>query len=416
MQYFGYVNGQLCAEDVVMADIADQFGTPCYVYSRTAIEQQWQSFDNAFTGRSHQICYAVKANGNLAVLNLLARLGSGFDIVSVGELERVLKAGGRAEKVVFSGVGKRCDEMSRALEIGIKCFNIESISELLLLNEIAATMNLIAPVSVRVNPDVDARSHPYISTGLKENKFGIPHKAVITVYEQARALANIEIAGIACHIGSQITTVAPYKDAINCLMNLIEELRSHDIVLQHIDVGGGLGICYKDEVPLSTAEYARTVCDVIKDDTLEILMEPGRYIIGNTGVLLTRVEYLKENTERNFAVIDAAMNDLLRPALYDAWQPVLTLNEKTDAELKYYDLVGPVCESGDFIGLDRELALCEGDLLASCCAGAYGFCMSSNYNTRPRAAEIMVDGDKVYEIRQRETVEELMAGEKMLPA
>jgi len=416
MQYFGHVNGQLYAEEVVLANIADQFGTPCYVYSRSAIEQQWQAFDNAFSGRPHQICYAVKANSNLAVLNILARLGSGFDIVSVGELERVLKAGGRAETIVFSGVGKRRDEMSRALEVGIKCFNIESISELLLLNEVAATMDVIAPISVRVNPDVDARSHPYISTGLKENKFGIALEAVITVYEQARALANIEIVGIACHIGSQITTVAPYKDAIDCLLVLIKELQSDDIVLQHIDIGGGLGICYKDEVPLSAMEYARAVCDVIKDESLEILMEPGRFIIGNAGVLLTRVEYLKENSQRNFAIIDAAMNDLLRPALYDAWQPVLTLNEKTDAELKYYDLVGPVCESGDFIGLDRELALCEGDLLAICCAGAYGFCMSSNYNTRPRAAEVMVDGDKVYEIRQRETVEELMAGEKMLPA
>ncbi|MCZ6525238.1 MAG: diaminopimelate decarboxylase [Gammaproteobacteria bacterium] len=415
MQHFAYVNGQLSAEQVVLADVVERFGTPCYVYSRAAIEQQWLAYDRAFSGRAHLICYAVKANANLAVLNILARLGSGFDIVSVGELERVLAAGGVASNIVFSGVGKRHAEIRRALQAGIKCFNCESIPELQRINELAGSMKAVAPVSLRINPDVDAKTHPYIATGLKENKFGIPYKDAVAAYQLAQSLRHIQIVGIDCHIGSQITSVAPYMDALERLMSLAKELTAEGIELQHIDVGGGLGICYQDETPPCVAEFAKALSEVNTAGIEEILLEPGRSIVANAGLLLTRVEYLKDNTDRNFAITDAAMNDLLRPALYDAWQKIIPLQEHCDAVSKRYDLVGPVCETGDFLGLDRQLSLYEGDILAVCSAGAYGFSMSSNYNARPRAPEVMVDGDKVFEIRRRESVEQLMAGEAILP-
>ena len=415
MQHFAYVNGQLSAEQVVLADVVERFGTPCYVYSRAAIEQQWLAYDRAFSGRAHLICYAVKANANLAVLNILARLGSGFDIVSVGELERVLAAGGVASNIVFSGVGKRHAEIRRALQAGIKCFNCESIPELQRINELAGSMKVVAPVSLRINPDVDAKTHPYIATGLKENKFGIPYKDAVAAYQLAQSLRPIQIVGIDCHIGSQITSVAPYMDALERLLSLAKELTAEGIELQHINVGGGLGICYQDETPPCVAEFAKALSEVSTAGIEEILLEPGRSIVADAGLLLTRVEYLKDNTDRNFAITDAAMNDLLRPALYDAWQKIIPLQEHSDAESKRYDLVGPVCETGDFLGLDRQLSLYEGDILAVCSAGAYGFSMSSNYNARPRAPEVMVDGDKVFEIRRRESVEQLMAGEAMLP-
>lgn len=415
MQHFAYVNGQLSAEQVVLADVVERFGTPCYVYSRAAIEQQWLAYDRAFSGRAHLICYAVKANANLAVLNILARLGSGFDIVSVGELERVLAAGGVASNIVFSGVGKRHAEIRRALQAGIKCFNCESIPELQRINELAGSMKAVAPVSLRINPDVDAKTHPYIATGLKENKFGIPYKDAVAAYQLAQSLRHIQIVGIDCHIGSQITSVAPYMDALERLMSLAKELTAEGIELQHINVGGGLGICYQDETPPCVAEFAKALSEVSTAGIEEILLEPGRSIVADAGLLLTRVEYLKDNTDRNFAITDAAMNDLLRPALYDAWQKIIPLQEHSDAESKRYDLVGPVCETGDFLGLDRQLSLYEGDILAVCSAGAYGFSMSSNYNARPRAPEVMVDGDKIFEIRRRESVEQLMAGEAMLP-
>lgn len=415
MQHFAYVNGQLSAEQVVLADVVKRFGTPCYVYSRAVIEQQWLAYDRAFSGRAHLICYAVKANANLAVLNILARLGSGFDIVSVGELERVLAAGGVASNIVFSGVGKRHAEIRRALQAGIKCFNCESIPELQRINELAGSMKAVAPVSLRINPDVDAKTHPYIATGLKENKFGIPYKDAVAAYQLAQSLRHIQIVGIDCHIGSQITSVAPYMDALERLMSLAKELTAEGIELQHINVGGGLGICYQDETPPCVAEFAKALSEVSTAGIEEILLEPGRSIVADAGLLLTRVEYLKDNTDRNFAITDAAMNDLLRPALYDAWQKIIPLQEHSDAESKRYDLVGPVCETGDFLGLDRQLSLYEGDILAVCSAGAYGFSMSSNYNARPRAPEVMVDGDKVFEIRRRESVEQLMAGEAMLP-
>lgn len=415
MDNFRYENGQLCAGRVALVEIADRFDTPCYVYSRAAIEQQWQAYHSAFGGRDHLICYAVKANSNLAVLNILARLGSGFDIVSVGELERVLKAGGEAGKIVFSGVGKKRHEIARALKAGIKCFNVESLSELIRVNEVAAEAGLPAPVSLRVNPDVDAETHPYTATGLYENKFGIPYEDARAVYEKAQSLEHVEVVGIDCHIGSQITTLAPYTNAIERLLILIDDIHSSGITLQHIDVGGGLGISYQEETPPSPAEFVREITRSITDESLEILLEPGRSIVGNAGVLLTRVEYIKQNGNKYFAVIDAAMNDLLRPALYQSWLNILPLNEEAAVEPGRYDVVGPVCESGDFMALDRELSLQEDDLLAICSAGAYGFCMSSNYNSRPRVVEVMVDNDQVYEIRRRETLEELMAGETLLP-
>ena len=415
MTMFAYHQGQLCAERVVLADIAEQFGTPCYVYSRSAIEQQWQALDLALTVQKHLICYAVKANSNLAVLNILAKLGSGFDIVSVGELERVLKAGGEPGKIVFSGVGKKANEMQRALEVGIKCFNVESLVELDRLNEVASNVGKVAPVSLRVNPDVDAETHPYIATGLKENKFGIAFEGALVGYERASSMAHINVLGIDCHIGSQITSMAPFIDALDRLMELVQKIEAAGMTLQHIDIGGGLGIQYRHETPPSVQEYADKVCEKFAALAYELILEPGRSIVGNAGVLLTQVEYLKETADRNFAIVDAAMNDLLRPSLYSAWHEILPLIEQQTEAEKQYDIVGPVCETGDFLGKERHLTLEQGDLLAVCSAGAYGFTMASTYNSRPKVCEVMVDGDEVFEIRKRESVESLMAGESLLP-
>ncbi len=415
MTVFAYHNGQLCAEDVVLAEIAKQFGTPCYVYSRSAIEQQWQALDSALAAQKHLICYAVKANSNLAVLNILARLGSGFDIVSIGELERVLKAGGKASKVVFSGVGKKASEMQRALEVGIKCFNVESLEELDRLNEVAGALSKVAPVSLRVNPDIDAETHPYIATGLKENKFGIAFKDAFTGYEKADSMVNLNVIGIDCHIGSQITSMSPFIDALDRLLELVQKIAASGITLEHIDIGGGLGINYRDETPPSAQEYAEEMCAKFTDTEYELILEPGRSIVGNAGVLLTKVEFLKQTPDRNFAIVDAAMNDLLRPSLYSAWHEILPLTEQKGEAEKQYDIVGPVCETGDFLGKERKLSLRQDDLLAVCSAGAYGFTMTSTYNSRPKICEVMVDGDQVFEIRRRETVEELMTGESLLP-
>jgi len=415
MQSFHYVDGRLCAEDVPLATVAADFGTPAYVYSRAAIEANWRAYDGAFGERDHLVCYAVKANSNLAVLNLLARLGSGFDIVSGGELQRVLQAGGAADRVVFSGVGKTRAEIQMALAAGIRCFNVESRPELALLEEVAAAAGKVAPVSLRVNPDVDAATHPYIATGLEESKFGIPLAEAREVYAEAGALPHIEIVGIDCHIGSQITGLGPYRDALARLMALIGELETDGVRLRHIDVGGGLGIRYRDEEPPAPADLVATACAAVSGEDCQLLIEPGRSIVGNAGVLLTSVLYLKHSGERHFAVVDAAMNDLLRPALYAAWQDILPVSTATGAGAESWDVVGPVCESGDFLGRERRLALRQEDLLAVCGAGAYGFSMSSNYNSRPRAAEIMIDGSEVYCIRRRETLEDLVRGESALP-
>ncbi len=415
MTAFAYHNGQLCADSVLLTEIAKRFGTPCYVYSRSAIEQQWQALDSALAVQKHLICYAVKANSNLAVLSVLARLGSGFDIVSVGELERVLKAGGDAAKIVFSGVGKKASEMQRALEVGIKCFNVESLAELDRLNNVAGVLGKIAPVSLRVNPDVDAETHPYIATGLKENKFGISFEDAITGYDKAAAMAHLNVVGIDCHIGSQIISMAPFIDALDRLMGLVQKIEAAGMTLQHIDIGGGLGIQYQHETPPTMQEYADKVCERFAASAYELILEPGRSIVGNAGVLLTQVEYLKETPDRNFAIVDAAMNDLLRPSLYSAWHEILPLVEQQTEAEKQYDIVGPVCETGDFLGKERPLTLEQGDLLAVCSAGAYGFTMASTYNSRPKVCEVMVDGGEIIEIRKRETVEGLMAGESLLP-
>ncbi len=414
MDTFPLRDGQLYAEDVPLAEIATQFGTPCYVYSRAAIERQYRAFDAAFGAHEHQVCYAVKANSNLAVLNLLARLGAGFDIVSGGELERVLRAGGDAARVVFSGVGKSTDEMRRALTLGIACFNVESEAELTRLNTVAGELGKRAPVSLRVNPDVDAQTHPYISTGLKDNKFGIDIRAALAVYEHAALLPHIEVVGVDCHIGSQLTELAPFGDAMRRVLELVDALNARGITLRHIDCGGGIGIRYRDEQPPTPAEYVNALCTALAGRTEEIMIEPGRAIVGNAGVLLTRVEYLKLNSHKNFAVVDAAMNDLLRPALYDAWMAITPVQASTHVA-RVYDVVGPVCETGDFLGKDRLLAIAAGELLAVRSAGAYGFSMSSNYNTRPRPAEVMVDGARSHLIRRRETLDELLAGEAPLP-
>jgi diaminopimelate decarboxylase len=415
MSHFNYQNGWLYAEGVSLAEIAKQFGTPCYVYSRNEIESRWSAFDSALASHSHLVCYAVKANSNIAVLNLLAQLGSGFDIVSAGELQRVIKAGGDPAKVVFSGVGKTADEMEFALQQNIKCFNVESANELVRLNDVAASLNMIAPVSLRVNPDVDAETHPYISTGLKDNKFGIEFESAKAVYEQAAAMEHINVVGIDCHIGSQITTLSPFKDALLRVLVLIDELKALGIELHHIDIGGGLGITYQNETPPSPDEYVKIISETMQGYDLEIIMEPGRSIVGNAGVLITEVQYLNKTPYHNFAIVDAAMNDLIRPALYSGWHDIKRVEEASNAEEINYDVVGPVCETGDFLGKDRSLRLAHGDLLAVCSAGAYGFTMASNYNSRPRVAEIMVDGDQVHEIRRRETVDELMNGESLLP-
>ena len=413
MDFFEYQQGRLHAEQVDLTEIAAQYGTPAYVYSRATIERHWHAFDQALAGHDHLVCYAVKANSNIAILNLMARLGSGFDIVSVGELERVVAAGGDPAKVVFSGVAKRADEMQRALELGIKCFNVESPAELERLSQVASELGIDAPVSIRVNPDVDAQTHPYISTGLKENKFGIDIDQALEVYAQAAALPGLNVVGVDCHIGSQLTQVTPFVDALDRVLLLVDQLAEQGILIKHLDVGGGLGIRYRDEQPPAPADYAQAIKDRLGDRSLELLIEPGRAIVGNAGVLLTKVEYLKKTDHKNFAIVDAAMNDLLRPSLYSAWQEIVPLQQNDDAS-EAYDIVGPVCETGDFLGKDRQLSVKAGDLLAVRSAGAYGFTMSSNYNSRPRPVELLVDGDQVHEIRRRETLGELFTQESLL--
>ncbi len=415
MESFNYRDGALFAEGVALSAIAERFGTPTYVYSRAHIEAQYRAYADALSGVPHLVCFAVKANSNLGVLNLLARLGAGFDIVSSGELERVLAAGGDAAKVIFSGVGKSRDDMRRALEVGVHCFNVESTDELERLQQVAAEQGVRAAISLRVNPDVDAGSHPYISTGLKENKFGIAIADAEAVYARAASLPNLTLLGVDCHIGSQLTSLAPFLDALDRLLALIDRLAARGIRIRHLDLGGGLGVRYKDEAPPLASDYIAAVRQRIEGRALTLVFEPGRSIVANAGVLLTQVEYLKHTGHKDFAIVDAAMNDLIRPALYQAWMDVVPVRQRTGATRRY-DLVGPICETGDFLARDRELALAEGDLLAVRSAGAYGFVMSSNYNTRGRAAEVLVDGEQAYEVRRRETLEELYAGESLLPA
>jgi diaminopimelate decarboxylase len=414
MNAFEHRDGQLFAEGVALPAIAERFGTPTYVYSRAHIEQQYRAYADALNGTPHLICFAVKANSNLAVLNVLARLGAGFDIVSRGELERVLAAGGEAQKIVFSGVGKSRDDMRRALEVGVHCFNVESVDELERLQEVAASLNVQAPVSLRVNPDVDAGTHPYISTGLKENKFGIDIQQAEAVYTRAAQLPSLKVVGVDCHIGSQLTTLEPFLDALDRLLALVDRLAGQGIRIRHLDLGGGLGVQYRDEQPPLAADYIAAVRKRIEGRDLSLVFEPGRFIVANAGALLTRVEYLKHTEHKDFAIVDAAMNDLIRPALYQAWMDVVEVQPRNAAKRRY-DVVGPICETGDFLAKDRELALAEGDLLAVRSAGAYGFVMSSNYNTRGRAAEVLVDGEQAFEVRRRETLSELFEGESLLP-
>ncbi|RKZ64847.1 MAG: diaminopimelate decarboxylase [Candidatus Parabeggiatoa sp. nov. 3] len=409
MDYFNYQNGKLYAENVDLTTIAETYGTPCYVYSRATLEQHWHAFDHALKNYRHLICYAVKANSNLTVLKILAQLGSGFDIVSGGELERVLRAGGKPDKIVFSGVGKTVAEMRRALEVGIRCFNVESEAELQRLNQLAGEMGKIAPVSLRVNPDVDAKTHPYISTGLKQNKFGIDVDIALEVYAEAAALPHLQITGIDCHIGSQLTDTTPFVDALRRIMVLVDSLAKKGIALQHLDLGGGLGVRYEDETPPEPTAYVQALTQVLGQSPYEIILEPGRAIAANAGILLTRVEYLKKTADKHFAIVDAAMNDLIRPALYNAWQDIVPVQPRSGETVQYYDIVGPICETGDFLGKNRALALQAGDLLAVRTSGAYGFTMSSNYNSRFRAAELMVDGERVMVARRRETIEDLLA-------
>jgi len=414
MDYFTYRDNQLYAEDVALTEIAAAHGTPCYVYSRATLERHWHAFNQAFAEREHLICYAVKANSNLAILNLFAQLGSGFDIVSVGELERVLAAGGDPAKVVFSGVGKRTDEIRRALELGIHCFNVESEAELSRINTLAGELGVRAPVSLRVNPDVDAKTHPYISTGLKENKFGIDIEQAATIYARAAEMPHLDIRGVDCHIGSQLTETRPFLDALDRVLALVDTLAEQGIALAHLDLGGGLGIQYRDETPPLPADYMAAVLSRLEGRTLKILIEPGRAIAGNAGLLLTSVEYLKHTEHKDFAIVDAAMNDLIRPTLYQAWQDIVPVSPR-EGETRNYDLVGPICETGDFLGKDRALVLQQGDLLAIRSSGAYGFTMSSNYNSRPRVTEIMVDGDQHHVIRKRESIASLFELEQLLP-
>lgn len=405
---------ELFAERIPLSQIAEQFGTPCYVYSRKALEENFLAWENALGKHPHLVCYAVKANSNIAVLNVLARLGAGFDIVSIGELERVLLAGGDAAKIVFSGVGKLPYEIERALDAGIHCFNVESEAELDLVQQIAAQKECTANISLRVNPDVDANTHPYISTGLKENKFGVPIESASAIYQRAALMSHIKIVGVDCHIGSQLTTTAPFLDALDRVLKLVDELQSVGITLQHLDLGGGLGVTYTDETPPTPAEYIQQVLKKLAGRNFKLMFEPGRSIVANAGIFLTRVQLIKPTPKKHFAVIDGAMNDLIRPALYQAYQviePVIRREGKTEI----YDVVGPVCETGDFLGKDRKLVIAAGDLLAVRSSGAYGFAMSSNYNSRGRPPEVMVDGDKTYLIRQRETFADLVRGESLLP-
>ena len=410
---FTYQNGELYIEQLPVAQLAQEFGTPLYLYSKAHFQQRWQAFDQAFGDQPHLVCYAVKTNSNLAILNLLAKQGAGFDIVSQGELERVLAAGGDPKKVVFSGVAKKPEEIRRALEVGIKCFNIESHPELDRIQAVAEEMNLIAPISIRVNPDVDAKTHPYISTGLKDNKFGVDIHTAPDLYAKAAALPNIQIQGIDCHIGSQLTELSPFVDAIERVLTLKQQLQTQGIEIHHLDLGGGLGIQYQNEQPPEIADYVHTLVQTVNDDNIEILIEPGRSIAGNGGMLVTQVEYLKPTEHKNFAIIDAAMNDLIRPALYQSHQDIVPIQPHDDGHTATWDLVGPVCETGDFLGKDRLLTLKAGDLLAVLSAGAYGFTMSSNYNTRPRAAEVLVDGNQPHLIRPRETYQDLFGNERI---
>lgn len=416
MNHFEYKNQQLFAEDIAVSDIVKEYGTPAYIYSRATLERHWHAFDNAFGDHPHLICFAVKSNSNIALLNIMARLGSGFDIVSQGELERVLAAGGDASKVVFSGVAKSHTEIARALEVGIRCFNVESISELHRINEVAGQLGKIAPISLRVNPDVDAHTHPYISTGLKENKFGVSVQQAREVYRLASRLPNVKITGMDCHIGSQLTELQPFLDATDRLIILMEQLKEDGILLHHLDLGGGLGVPYHGEEPPHPTEYAKALLEKLKDyQDLEIILEPGRAITANAGILVTKVEYLKTNEDRRFAIVDTGMNDMIRPALYEAYMELTEVDRSLPREKAVYDVVGPICETSDFLGKERELAIAEGDLVAMRSAGAYGATMSSTYNSRPQAVEIMVDGANCYLIKERASFEDLWRLEKCLP-
>ncbi len=412
---FQYQSGELFAENVAISDLADQYGTPLYVYSRKAFSDHYLAYADALKGKDALVCYAIKANSNLAVLNVLAKLGAGFDIVSVGELERVLQAGGSPDKIVFSGVAKTSDEMRRALAVGVHCFNVESAQELERLNDVAVEMGLKAPVSLRVNPDVDAQTHPYISTGLKENKFGVDIETALSVYQRASELEGINIKGVDCHIGSQLTEITPFLDAIDRVLALIDSLKEQGIELEHIDLGGGLGVVYDDEMPPTPKEFIDAIMPKLAGRNLKLVLEPGRSIAANAGVFITQVEFLKSNGEKNFAIIDGGMNDLIRPSLYSAWQKIIEVQPRENVEKKIYDIVGPVCETGDFLGKDRKLAIVQGDLLAVKSSGAYGFAMASNYNSRNKPAEIMVDGESAHLIRRRETISDQLVLEAVLP-
>lgn len=416
MDHFEYRDGRLCAEDVPVADIAAKYGTPAYIYSRATLERHWHAFDDAIGDHPHLICYAVKANSNLGVLSVLAKLGSGFDIVSGGELARVIEAGGDAGKVVFSGVGKTPEEIAYALDQGIKCFNVESEPELHRINDVAAQKGCQAPVSLRINPDVDAKTHPYISTGLKANKFGIARELAVETYELAASLSNLNVIGMDCHIGSQLTDLAPFVDALDRLLVLIDELADKGIEIRHLDLGGGLGVPYDNETPPHPRDYAAALADRMTGrESLTLILEPGRAIAANAGILVTKVEFIKEGEEKHFAIVDAAMNDLLRPSLYSAWQNIIRVEQSTQAPRRLYDVVGPVCETGDFLGRDRELAVEANDLLAVRSAGAYGFTMASNYNSRCRPPELLVDGEQVFVVREREKRKDLWKGEYKVP-
>jgi diaminopimelate decarboxylase len=415
MDNFEYRNNRLHAEELDLNLIAEQYSTPTYVYSRNTLERNYVAYSEALKGCEHLVCYAVKANSNIAVLNVLARLGAGFDIVSIGELERVLVAGGDPKRIVFSGVGKQVHEMQRALEVGVYCFNVESEAELVRLQSVAASLGCIAPVSLRINPDVDAKTHPYISTGLKENKFGIGIDQAPAAYAQAAAMDNIKVIGVDCHIGSQLTSIEPYLDAMDRLFVLIDTIAAQGIIVEHLDLGGGLGVCYGDEEPPAIADVMTHIRGHLGARKLALVFEPGRSICADAGVLLTRVEYIKNNQDKYFAIVDAAMNDLIRPALYSAWQDIIPVDLNSDAQAQNFDIVGPICESSDFLGKDRKLALEAGDLLAVCSSGAYGFGMASNYNSRNRAAEVMVDGNSSHLIGEREELTQQWARERLLP-
>ena len=414
MDFFQYKNEQLYVEDLPVKQLAEEFGTPLYIYSRATLERHWHAFDSALGEHPHLICYAVKANSNIGILNVMAKLGSGFDIVSQGELERVLAAGGEASKVVFSGVAKSRAEIMRALEVGIRCFNVESVAELHHINQIAGEMGKVAPISLRVNPDVDAHTHPYISTGLKENKFGVSVDEAREVYKLAATLPHVKITGMDCHIGSQLTELQPFLDATDRLIRLMEQLKEDGITLKHLDLGGGLGVTYTDETPPHPSDYATALLNKLKDyEDLEIILEPGRAIAANAGILVAKVQYLKSNESRNFAITDTGMNDMIRPALYEAYMNIIEIDRTLGRKKAFYDVVGPVCETSDFLGKQRELAIAEGDYIAQRSAGAYGASMSSNYNSRPRTAEVLVDGNKAHLIRRRENLSELWALESI---